>query len=531
MIYKIMRTAIITIAIGDAYRYLAELTHPSIKAYAEKIGADFIDIDRRSISTDVPHYEKFQIYHLLNKYERVMFIDTDIIIRPDCPSLFDEVPPEKIGAFNEGAFMDRSEPMRMIMEATKLKLEKWEGHYYNTGVLVVSRRHKFLFKKPEVEIINFWEQSYLNLIFFHNKVEFHNLDYKFNRMTVMDRFTGEHRRASYLVHYAGCPNFDVMRGLIATDLAAWDKEHPNYNYRRNIDIQVHGGIGDEACAEPVIRHIIEKAYPDANIFVTTWFPRLFMHLPVPVHEMNTIEYKNDTPYYRMDTMAQHGCPSWRHVSPNLLHTTDYSSIMCLRGIIPDEDKQIKLVVTPEDEEEIKGLLGDVDYEDAVVIHPGRHWPSKTFPVEYWNDVIRAIAQDHKVILIGKDVSDEQGVLDVEVPKGVYDARNLLTLGGLIAVISKAHTLLSNDSAPVHLAGAFDNHIILIPTCKHPDHVLPYRHGHRYYKARSICKKLTCAAVNSTPTQVHGQTIDYVVGDIMDYLPEPKDVQALVNSTF
>jgi hypothetical protein len=130
-----------------------------------------------------------------------------------------------------------------------------------------------------------------------------------------------------------------------------------------------------------------------------------------------------------------------------------------------------------------------------------------------------------------DVSDEQGVLDVDVPEGVYDTRNLLTLGGLIAVISRTHTLLSNDSAPVHLAGAFNNYIILIPTCKHPDHVLPYRHGHRYHKSYSIYKKLLCAAFDSVPTKVHGQTIDHIIGDIMDYLPEPIDVQKLVNFTF
>ena len=512
-----------TIAVGESYRDIAKITHPSIKAYAEKIGADFIDIDRRKISTTTPHFEKFQIYFLLNKYDRIAFIDTDIIIRKDCPNLFDIVDPDKIGAFQEGAFMDRSEPMEMVSKQYKEDIDEWEGEYYNTGVMVVSRKHKFLFKKPEAEIINFFEQSYLNLLFLKQKVKMQNLPYKFNRMTVMDKFTGEHRRASYIVHYAGCPFYDQMHEIMQLDLETWEKEHPNYEYRHNIDLHVAGGLGDEICAEPVVRYMVETAYKDDNVFITTWYPRLFAHLPVPVCMAGKTKYKNDESYFRIDTMAQNKNPSWKYISPNLLHGTDYVSIMCLRGIIPDKDKQIKQKIFPEDEQELNNVIGNYNFTNCVIVHPGRGWVSKTFPREYWDEIIGSLNVKHDVILIGKHISDEQGTVDVEVPDDVTDVRNLLSIGGMFALLNKAPVLLSNDSAPVHLAGAFDNWIVLIPTCKHPDHVLPYRNGRRDYKTKSLFKKLTKDAYSHTPTVVHGQTIDKVKGDIIDYLPDVQNV--------
>ena len=59
---------------------------------------------------------------------------------------------------------------------------------------------------------------------------------------------------------------------------------------------------------------------------------------------------------------------------------------------------------------------------------------------------------------------------------------------------------------------------MIPTCKHPDNVLPYRNGSKSYKSKSLYKKLTVDEIDSSPTQVHGQTLDWVNGDIIDYLP-------------
>ena len=75
------------------------LTHPLIRKYAEKINADFILIDTKKVGSSHPIHEKFQIYDILNIYARIIYLDTDIVIKNECPNLFDIVPEEKLGVF------------------------------------------------------------------------------------------------------------------------------------------------------------------------------------------------------------------------------------------------------------------------------------------------------------------------------------------------------------------------------------------------------------------------------------------------
>jgi len=151
--------------------------------------------------------------------------------------------------------------------------------------------------------------------------------------------------------------------------------------------------------------------------------------------------------------------------------------------------------------------------------------------EYWTEVIdKLIAAGNRVAVIGKDVNADQGLVRIN-PKGTfYDTRNLLSIHGLIALISRAKILITNDSAPVHLAGAFDNWIIVIPTCKAPDHILPIRKGMRYYKALAPYKRAMWTEFKSVPTETVNKTIDKIPDGciIEDYLPAVSDILNLVH---
>ena len=520
---KRKKYTIVTITIGEQYKQIAKLTHPTIKEYADRIKADFIvlsDEDR-----NLPHWKKFKIFDLLKEYDRVLYLDTDLIIRGDCPNLFEIVPEKKIGLFNEGRFSNRVGSMQEACKAYEEDLPRWDGTYYNTGVMVVSRYHRSLFKTPEKIIdLGMYEQPYLNLRIIKDDYKVHELEYKFNRMTILDPLTGEPRHASYIIHYAGAPNqFELLR-VINEDLEEWkNKRSFGWPYKRNIIITVGGGLGDQLCAEPVARYIINKIYPDQNIVIITHWPRLFKHLNVPA--MKQEEYNMNPikgPVYIMETMPDVNKPVWAFLTHTLSHSIDFSSIASIHRLIPDEDKTIKLEPSVDGIKEALEMVKDLT--DYVLVHPGRGWPSKTFPKSWWESVIKGLVDNGlRVAVIGKHISDEQGYVDVDVPKEVVDLRDMLTLEGLIGAISQARVLISNDSAPIHIAGAFDNFIILIPTCKHPDMVLPYRFGSKSYKTKSLYKKLTVDYIDSSPTMVHGQTLDYVVGNILDYLPDPETV--------
>jgi len=281
-------------------------------------------------------------------------------------------------------------------------------------------------------------------------------------------------------------------------------------------------MGDQIASEPVARFIVEKLYPNQNIHLLSNWPELFKHLGIPVHR--TSEWRPDSgSYYQMDAIPGDKAPLWAYLSQAVCHTTDFASIACLRTLIPEEDKTIHLYVDEFCFTKLKKLV-KVPFEDLILVHPGKGWKSKTFPKTWWEEVIKGfIAAGQHVALIGKRVSDDQGYVEIDVPEGCLDLLDLLDVPDLVALISKAKCLVSNDSAPIHIAGAFENQIILIASCKHPDHVLPYRHGSKQYKAKALYKKLTVDALNNSPTNLNGETIDRVVGDIYDYIPAATDV--------
>lgn len=527
---------VLTIAVGNAYQQLAKITHPTLRRYAEKIGADFLSIDGSSAST--PHWEKFRIFDLLNQYERIVYLDTDLIIRDDCPNLFEIVPQNYLGVFNEAPFTGgRASAMQDVLNQYEETLPEWNGAYYNTGVMVISRGQKYLFKMPDVEASSFYEQGYLNMKIAKDKIWIHPLKYQFNRMTCMDGLTGEERHASYIVHYAGYHYVDdgalsFISGLIAKDIARWTLDSPNYNYQRHILIDVQGGLGDQVDAEPAIRYLKAYVYPDDDVNVVTHFPRLFRHLDLPIFRHGEFQPAQDTPYYHVLTLPGPSTVTWSVVSNLLCHTVDYISMALLRRTLPLKDRRIRLDVDLSDIAGLLNIIGIQNLEELVLVHPGRHWESKTFPSSWWQLIIDGLhGEGLPVCLIGKE-EDGRGTVDIIVREGIVDTRDLLDLNSLICLIAHANLLITNDSAPLHVAGAFDNSILLIPSCKHPDHLLPYRNGgHQDYKAKALYKRLTLDDCDSQPTSVHGASGEFVKGDILDYLPEPEEIVATAVEMF
>jgi len=515
---------VLTICTGDKYQAMGQLTHPTFEAYAKKIGADFLVINKTDKSS--PHWEKFQIYDLLVKYDRILFVDSDIIIRSDSPNLFDIVPKDSFGVFDEAPFTpDRKYSLIKACEEYDIKLPNWKGQYYNTGVMVISRIHREIFKHPGKEIFNFYEQGYLNAIIQKLDTKCFILPYKYNRMTCLDVVTGEERFASYFIHYAGVPNVDFVLQLIKKDLDKWTSDAPQYKYKRHILVDVQGGLGDQVDAEPAIRYMKKYIYPDDDIVIKTHFPRLFEHLGLPVTTHEEFVRQDDTPYYHVITLPGTESLQWAIVSNLLCHTVDYVAMALLKRTLPEKDKKIQLMIKPEDKKEVTDLLKAIEIKDLVLVHAGKHWQSKTFPKQWWQDVIDGLHKEgKKVCLIGKD-EDTRGVWDLQLKPGMYDTRNLLSLGGLIALISEANMVISNDSAPVHLAGAFDNNIILIPTCKHPDHILPFRGNSRTYKQKALYKKLSLDDCGQAPTELYETSAEFIKREFKDYLPLPTEVVA------
>lgn len=217
-----MSHLVLTLAIGQEAEELYTLSSKSIQSYACKIGADFACIHQNTflntgLNSDIsPHYNKLKIGDYLEIYDRILYLDCDLIVKPNTPNIFDLVPTDAIGVMNEGNFNDYSREIKDVKNALgRLDggLDYWQKDYFNSGVMVVSKVHKQLFAFPQkIFKSTFYEQTYLNW-------QAHNLNYKityipeeFNYIfhNSKEKSNLEIPESAYIVHFAGW-GFDLPK--------------------------------------------------------------------------------------------------------------------------------------------------------------------------------------------------------------------------------------------------------------------------------------------------------------------------------
>jgi len=210
-----MKTAVVTLCIGEEWERIADLTHPTIKSYSNKIKSDFILINYPQINAKDIGFEKCQLYNILDYYDRVIYLDTDIIVTERCPNLFEVVPENDLGAFIESNYWQYSnevnhfERIKNIQE--RLGNIKWTKDYFNTGVMVLSKKHKNMFKLDKKYIVDLREQTQLN---YHSKLLgfwIHDIGIRFNKM---DFINPSERFESYIIHYAGKGYTSIFHNII-----------------------------------------------------------------------------------------------------------------------------------------------------------------------------------------------------------------------------------------------------------------------------------------------------------------------------
>lgn len=272
--------------------------------------------------------------------------------------------------------------------------------------------------------------------------------------------------------------------------------HPSFKLARTIQLgtqknilfRTYGGIGDVICSEPTVRYAVENFKKYGNKFsVVTDYPIFFEHLGVELENIFHTSEKPDLDNYLIfDTITPPNDSNlvWLFFSHMLTHCVDFPSLCALRKQLPDDYKQIKSFFKKNLSPEIRDLLQSTGYN--IVVHPGKHWQTKTFPKWWWDRVISQLlvkkSFEDKVILIGKDLGNEQGVVDV-CREGCIDLIDKTTLEDTFSILQYyAHGLLTNDSSPLHMASTSEHCFIgFIATCKHQDYLYHWRNGQKGYR--------------------------------------------------
>ena len=201
------KLAIVTAIFGDSHTKLGNFTIPIMRQYASQIGADLIVLRGRKFMDRSPYWEKMRIREVLHTYERVLWMDVDVIIHPKAPSIFDDCPPGSFGAFDEGkVFVDRESNLKPESAFYGIPLNLGRSFsYFNSGVMVADRSHADIFIQPERTMPNsiMPDQTYLNLKVQASDFPFVDLTSRWNGLHSIH---GRGRRWSlWTVHYAGYP--------------------------------------------------------------------------------------------------------------------------------------------------------------------------------------------------------------------------------------------------------------------------------------------------------------------------------------
>ncbi|KAF7767514.1 hypothetical protein PCIT_a4415 [Pseudoalteromonas citrea] len=212
-----MRKAIFTLAIGDNPMYQAAIA--SFQHYANKVGADLIvsnqityqvKIDNPKFHASPAWAEKLSIGSLLQTYERVLYLDADVLIHPLAENIFDIYTDlEVVYMLNEGRNCHRSDERKSVEDYLgKANWPTIEGKpvYYNAGVILISKACE-LFSHIHIgdlqklcNKIRFYEQTCFNYTLHKYDIKHEELSIRFNRM---DMFGQEGYLDADFIHYAG----------------------------------------------------------------------------------------------------------------------------------------------------------------------------------------------------------------------------------------------------------------------------------------------------------------------------------------
>ena len=226
----------------------ADLTHPLFRKYAEKCGAEFLIISGKAPFLDhdnQPHYRLLMIYKLLEEYDRVLHLDTDMIVNKNCPNIFEEVPENMIASIYEDVgtrIFDRRRKIANIQN--EWGDVSWKTGYTNAGTFLLSKEHRDIFKPHNKR---FWlaegtADLHMSYNIHKNGFKVKELEYKWNHMTMFSEKWNNNasRFDSYIIHYAGRGVFDehdiskeaLQKHMMDIDRQACKLEQAKLDYKK-----------------------------------------------------------------------------------------------------------------------------------------------------------------------------------------------------------------------------------------------------------------------------------------------------------
>ena len=188
---------------------LIDLTGPSVRAYAERIGVEYRLVTDPVEKGHTGHWVKLCLDEIVAEHDQTLWVDADVFIRATAPNIFDCVPDGEFAAWFEEGRCNRPYYSDWPM---------FRHGYFNSGVMVLPReaagligKARAIFDKPDTLRAEdkrhlFWDQTPLNAAFERADIPWNELDIRWNHWIADDRCAkfGFHPvKDAWFVHFAG----------------------------------------------------------------------------------------------------------------------------------------------------------------------------------------------------------------------------------------------------------------------------------------------------------------------------------------
>ncbi len=213
-----------TIASWSNRPQVKSITYPVFQKYADYYGYDFNydwnPIPKYGEGWLYWGYQKFGIYDLLDKYDQVCWIDDDVLIKDNAKNIFEYVSLDKFGFVLTSG--DNTEATKQIRQ--QLLFDEWwikdelqnnsefdsykeygaKSPTINSGVMVVSKKHQFIFDYNNIHppYVQYEDQGYINGMINKHKVDYVSLGHEWN-LNFRSFQNNQDRSQAYFLHLCG----------------------------------------------------------------------------------------------------------------------------------------------------------------------------------------------------------------------------------------------------------------------------------------------------------------------------------------
>lgn len=295
------------------------------------------------------------------------------------------------------------------------------------------------------------------------------------------------------------------------------------NVQHKVLLWTWGGIGDQICTEPTLRHAL-RFFRNCEISLASDMPELFEHLKFKkVYDLRK-EKPDEDQYitFKMIHPAEH--LSWEFICHSICNAVDYPTLNAFRCQLPIAEKEVTLKPNSDTVSQFLKEIVTEHRDRMVLIHAGKHWPSKTFPKDWWDATIDSIlAQGLLPVLVGKEAHDGQGTVDTKTD-GCLDLREKTTVMESVWLTQQAKVVFCNDSSVLHMAITGDAWVGFIATCKHPDFISHWRQGRWSWRMENLGVGGIWELSDNCPNKMDTTKVDEATeAQVRSWLPDPKIV--------